>query len=323
MLVNCPRCGTRVLPMADGRCPACKRRMDGEDEADAAATPDVVAPGSTVPAGPQGVSPSVWAGGYLAYTALTFWWVFGYVGPGRWLGDLQLDLIGSYYALVSLLVLHVPGILLLRKLSGGGPVHPGFEVERALPNPWLQDLLVPVVILVVGLVIAAIPWRRAYGDDLGRISVEQAFEADQATYYAEVTGILSDQYMLVEKGDEKRYYRSLDAKDAGFSSAIRVIAQVHQPKKPAAGMDGLHHVRGFVSDSVPGEVRAWLEKTTGRRVDDDARFLRSGVVDRKRHRIGMWLIIAGTLAFATIRFVSNRRARRAAPPHRHSANSAA
>ena len=180
MLVNCPLCGTRVLPMADGRCPACKRRMDGEDGADDAPAPGPVASRPAAPAGPSGAPRSVWAGAYLVYTALTFWWVFGYVGPGRWLGDLQLDLVGSYHGLVSLLVFHVPGIVLLRKLSGAGPVRPGREVERALPNPWLQDLFVPVVILVVGLAIATIPWRRAYGDDLGLISAEQAFELTDA-----------------------------------------------------------------------------------------------------------------------------------------------
>jgi len=30
MLATCPRCGTRVMPMPDGRCPACKRPWSGD-----------------------------------------------------------------------------------------------------------------------------------------------------------------------------------------------------------------------------------------------------------------------------------------------------
>jgi hypothetical protein len=247
---------------------------------------------------------------YIAYTALTFYWMFHYVGPARWVGEVQISLFGAYWDLLSLILMNIPGLLLLGYLQNKISSTSNSLESPPSKLPEMEAFIVPGVILGITILIAISTHNQYSAPDLGNVSMSniEAGKINTSSYYAKTSGYLDKNYVSIEKNNiVKGPFFPVHA-TPNSSSPVALVANFTSTKlddKLIAfsedkfneyieknSVDGQVKLQGFVDSALPGEARAWLEKK-GIKVADNAKTLEVGAQKTQGKQDVYWVLGIG------------------------------
>jgi hypothetical protein len=267
---------------------------------------------------------------YIAYTALTVYWMFHYAGPARWVGEIQISLFGAYWDLLSLIVMNIPGLLLFGYFQNK-TTSPSNTLERPPSKfPELYAFILPAIILGITILIAIDTNNQAAAPDLGNVSMGniEAGKINTSSYYAKTSGYLDKNYVSIEKNNSVNGPFSPVHATPNSSSPVSLVANFTSTKlddeliafskdkfneyieKNSVG--GQVKLQGFVDSALPGEARAWLEKK-GIKVADNAKSLEVGAQKNKGKGDVYWVLGIGlgiTLGLTLLVFYQERQATR-------------
>lgn len=247
---------------------------------------------------------------YLAYTALTFYWMFHYVGPARWVGEIQISLFGAYWNLLSLILMNIPGLLLLgyfqNKIASSSN-----SLERPSSKfPDMYAFIVPGITLGVTILLAISTHNQDSAPDLGNVSMSniEAGKINTSSYYAKTSGYLDKNYVSIEKssgvnGPFFPIHATFNSSTpvalvANFASAklddelIAFSEDKFNEYIERNSADGQVKLQGFIDSALPGEARAWLEKK-GIKVANNAKTLKVGAQKTQRKEDVYWVLGIG------------------------------
>jgi hypothetical protein len=259
---------------------------------------------------------------YIAYTALTFYWMFHYTGPARWVGEIQISLFGAYWNLLSLILMNIPGLLLLGYFQSK-TASPSNSLERPPSKfPEIYAFIVPAIVLGITILIAIDTNNQASAPDLGNVSMSniEAGKINNSSYYAKTSGYLNKNYVSIEKDNSVNGPFFPVHATPNSSTPVALVANFTSTKlddeliafsedkfneyieKNSVG--GQVTLQGFVDSALPGEARAWLKKK-GIKVAENAKTLKVGAQQTKGKEDVYWVLGIGlgiTLGLALLIF---------------------
>lgn len=199
-----------------------------------------------------------WAFAYLAHSALVVWLVTAYVGPGKWLGALQLKLFGAYLPVVSVLVLFLP-LVGLARLLGQGKMSGGDILSLAAGRrfrPYLRTF----ALFIIGAILLNIIGRQAFAPVLGPLTVEEALARPEYSFYAEVGGWLDTQGLGVGREGRRTMYLPLRSLENSTEPVRLIVSGSEHQVQKVLGSERTQHltVSGYVSHYLPDDVESWL-----------------------------------------------------------------
>jgi hypothetical protein len=247
---------------------------------------------------------------YISYTALTFYWMFHYTGPARWVGEIQISLFGAYWNLLSLILMNIPGLLLLGYFQSK-TASPSNSLERPPSKfPDIYVFIVPAITLGVTILIAISTHNQSSAPDLGNVSMSniEAGKINNSSYYAKISGYLNKNYVSIEKNNSVNGPFFPVQATLNSSTPVALVANFTSTKfddeliafsedkfneyieKNSVG--GQVTLQGFVDSALPGEARAWLEKK-GIKVADNAKTLEVGAQKAEGKEDVYWVLGIG------------------------------
>jgi hypothetical protein len=278
----------------------------------------------------------------LALLGLTFYWMFTYSGPYRYLAELQLQWFGSYDRNITcLLVLSglifgslfgLLGLVVTTKFlfHGAEGLVPGMPTaSAATPDPaiqmverWRRNLL-PVFLYGIPLVLFGIGaysyYNGTHEGNLRQLTAAdfQSGKLQARPVYADVRGHLSDQYI------SKDYYlyfaMTSEANTASPAPLLVGVGENEAAKCLHREADGTYTVRGVADKGLiglgqEGDVKYAFEKI-GIALADPVWVVRAGRDPSNDRMVGL-SVMGGAVIFAALAFawLSQQKRKRAASP---------
>ena len=263
-------------------------------------------------------------GSTVVGVALSFYWMFTFSGPYRFLAELQTKWFGWYVPKLTMLIIvfAIVGLVLgVRKIVQG--------TERPVPNSalalaptantsvakssslpmWIASPYSRLLLLVVPFGLGLYSYVNA--SRAGQLRHVQAADFDNGSVserviYASVSGELGSDYVT---GDNYMYIpmRQSETSDEPVSIVVGVsknmVKEYLQPR-PGGGVI----VQGMAERNLDAEVKVALEKS-GVTLADKVWVVHTGRSPQSDMKFGMWLMI-GTVPFgAGLLFLVKYRAR--------------
>lgn len=253
------------------------------------------------------------AGSVVVVTGLglSFYWMFTYSGPYRYLAELQMKWFGAYVPKITILliVLGFVGIaagikLILRGAERPAPVMPqgsvvsdpgssaatGVALKPAIsPNALLLSPYARLLVILVPLGMGGyLYFNAAQAGELRQLQVAEVDtgRVNSRVVYADVRGYLSRNYMMK---DNYMYIPMLNTETAAPAHVLIGVdkKQARQYLLPQA--DGTFVVRGMVEKNLEGDVRVAFEKN-GIPLGDNVWVLHTGRSPRSDEKFSLILI---------------------------------
>jgi hypothetical protein len=258
------------------------------------------------------------SGLYVAYFLLTMYWQFNYIGPCKFLGEIQVTLFGSYWPIINFIILHIPAAMvffrLQQQLDRGENVSESAQPNNSLfSNPLIKDLIPSVVILGITLWIVSIVSGQAFDPDLGQINLRdlETGKIARSSYYARVSGYSNDENVKTQKGKDNPWvYIALHSEPNSRSPVHLIIASDEMEVDKYIQKDPSTKriiTQGYIESGARGEVRAWLEKD-GVKVADDVKYITPRIDRNSAKNLPIGIGIAG-IVLASYVFIQNLRER--------------
>lgn len=247
---------------------------------------------------------------YLAYTALSFYWMFHYVGPARWVGEIQISLFGAYWDLLSLILMNIPGLLLWGYLQNKIASRSNSLERPPSKLPEIETFIGPGIILGITILLAVSIHNKDSAPDLGNVSMSniEAGKINNSSYYANTSGYLDKNYVSIEKNNGVNGPFFPVHATPNSSTPVALVANFTSTKLDDEliafsedkfneyieqnSVGGQVKLQGFVDSSLPGEARAWLEKK-GIKVADNAKTLEVGAQKTPGKQDVYWVLGIG------------------------------
>jgi hypothetical protein len=254
---------------------------------------------------------------------ISFYWMFSYSGPYRYLAEQQIKWFGWYVPKLTLLliVLGLFGIVALGKLILQGAERPA----PVLPQPAGTAVLGNGAVATPGA--ASLQWRMWYlaipvlmggyfyfnatqAGELRQLQAED-FGGGRVTsrvVYADVRGQLSKDYMM---DDNYMYVPMRQSNEA--SEPVHILVGVDKARTKDylhRQADGTFLVRGMVQKDLGGDVRTAFEKN-GMALAEPCWVVRTGRDPQGDRNIALIIIgisaVVGALAAGWAKYKSGRR----------------
>jgi hypothetical protein len=258
------------------------------------------------------------SGLYIAYFMLTMYWQFNYIGPCKFLGEIQVALFGSYWSIINFIILHIPAAIVFFGLQqqierGKNTNESDSQTNSFFSNPIIKDLIPSVVILAITLWIVSIVSGQAFDPDLGQISLKdlETGKITRSSYYARVSGYSNDENVKTQKGKDNPWiYIALHSEPNSQAPVHLIIASDEMEVDKYIQKDPRTKkvtTQGYVESGVRGEVRAWLEKD-GVKVANDVKYITPRIDRNSAKNLPIGIGIAG-IVLAGYVFIQNLRER--------------
>jgi hypothetical protein len=255
---------------------------------------------------------------YIVYFALTMYWQFNYIGPCRFLGEIQVALFGSYWPILNFIILHIPaGIIFFRlqhQIDRGENINESKDRDNSLfSNPIIKDLVPSAFILAITMWIVIMTSGQAFDPDLGQINLGdlEMGKIARSSYYARISGYSDDKIVKIQKGKDNPWiYIALHSTPDSKAPVHLIIASDEMEVDKYIQKDPRTKkvmTQGYVESGVRGEVRAWLEKD-GVKVADNVKYITPRIDRSSAKNLPIGIGIAGVI-FAIYTFVQNLRER--------------
>jgi hypothetical protein len=266
----------------------------------------------------------------VVLAAITFYWMFTYSGPYRYLAELELKWLGSYsvagtfllvafgwallFGIVSLLLFGVRKDMAARFRSlTSKQVLMHQDIWAAMPPAWVRLRLARFVALLTCLGMGA--WYFYSGATAGALQQLDAADFQSGklhsrVVYADVRGRLSQKYLA---NDEDEIYIPM-AGSAGPSAPIRVIVSTtrSQMRKQIRGQaDGIYTVRGIADKWLPADIKYTFAKN-GYTLADSVWVVRAGHSPSSDRQMALIALALGIVLAGIIKHLENRARRRVA-----------
>jgi hypothetical protein len=258
------------------------------------------------------------SGLYVAYFILTLYWQFNYIGPCKFLGEIQVALFGSYWPIINFTILHIPAAIVFFGLQqqierGKNSTESAHPTNSLFSNPIIQDLIPSAVILAITLWIVSMVSGQAFDPDLGQINLRdlETGKIARSSYYARVSGYSNDENVKIQKGKDNPWvYIALHSEQNDRAPVHLIIAADEMEVDKYIQKDPRTKrvtAQGYVESGVRGEVRAWLEKD-GVKVADDVKYMTPRIDRNSAKNLPIGIGIAG-IVLASYTFIQNHRER--------------
>jgi regulator of protease activity HflC (stomatin/prohibitin superfamily) len=187
------------------------------------------------------------------------------VGPGAWLAELQLSLIGTYSPILSILFLLLPLVFILefvgRRVSGISPI-PRFHFS--------EDSLVTIFGLGLAAVISWISLQQLVAQDLGEIEASAENAARISNAYATVIGITNGEFVAIEDRGVVDYFIPIFDQDFPTQPAAFVVL-VNSNKAEdqldwKVGTRDLVSTKGHLQTSITADRNFLLRRELGDKI---------------------------------------------------------
>jgi hypothetical protein len=268
----------------------------------------------------------------LAILGITFYWMFTYTGPYRYLAELQLKWFGSYYPNVTCLLVFsglifgslfgLLGLVVTTKFlfHGAESLVPGMPTApAAIPDPiipalqmverWRRNVLygalygIPLVVFGIG---AYAFYNGTREGDLQQLTAAdfQSGKLQARLVYADVRGHLSDQF--IDKESYLYFAMTSEEKTASPVPLLVGVGQNDTAKYLHREADGTYTVRGVADKGLivlrqDSDVKYAFEKI-GIALADPVWVVRAGRNPSDDRMVGLSVmggaIVFGGLAFA-------------------------
>ncbi len=210
---------------------------------------------------------------YCAYFALAIYWEWHYIGPAKFVGEIQISLFNKQWSLVNLVFLHLPVIVFLsylgNRLQSQNPDRYSDKwnlMSGFANNLFIQNALKPIIVLIIGSIILSITLEQSLGKDIGTISIAQLTSGKIAehSFYATISGYPDSNILVTQKGTSMpRVYVALRENSQSYTPVPLIISldkgdiEQYIQKEPNSKTVT---VSGFVTEGGEGKVKTWLEK---------------------------------------------------------------
>jgi hypothetical protein len=256
------------------------------------------------------------SGLYIAYFILTMYWQFNYIGPCKFLGEIQIVLFGSYWPIINFIILHIPAAIIFFGLQqqidqGNTSSESAQPTNSLLSNPIIKDLMPSAVIVVITMWIVSTVSGQALDPDLGQINLGdlETGKIARTSYYARVLGYSNDENVKMQKGEDNPWlYIALHSTPNSQAPVHLIIATDEMEVDKYIQKDPRTKqvtTQGYIESGVRGEVRAWFEKD-GVKVADDVKYITPRINRNSAKNVPIGIGIAG-IVFAIYAFIQNLR----------------
>jgi hypothetical protein len=255
-------------------------------------------------------------GSWLGFMGLTFYWMFTYSGPHRFLCEWQNKTWGHYYPALSIIVLNLPPALaigLVRKMLGLGPAPRTLDELIPLSGESARVFAVPALLFVGMLALGgSFYWSGVRAGDLRAVHADELLSGSvtDAVLYADVRGVPDERIVSTQEGGAiPVLYIPLHG-SGGEGEPAPVVIQVQEnlaeeylvPQGDTAEV----LVRGLMEQDVPRDVAPYLTQQ-GVRLSTPCWLVRPKVNPEQRKTAG--LVVSGLGAvIALFAYVMRRRA---------------
>ena len=189
------------------------------------------------------------------------------VGPGAWLAELQLSLIGTYYPILSILFLLLPLLFVLefvgRRVGGISPI-------PRIHFSFSEDNLMTIFGLGLAAVISWISLQQLAAPDLGEIEASAQNAARISNAYATVLGITNGEFVAIEDRGVVDYFipifdQNLPTQPAAFVVLVN-SNKAEDQLDWEVGTRGLVSTRGHLQTSIAADENFLLRRELGDKI---------------------------------------------------------
>ena len=229
----------------------------------------------------------------ILYTlSIVYWSANNYVGPVKFLNDIQKSIFGNYWQLASILFLIASGSFLLAFIKSWictGRFGSFAEISQSnlLDGSSVQYFLRPVGALIATIFITSVISGQAFAPDLGYVNLKdiEAGSVSHKNYYAKISGYSDGKTLKTQKSSEiPQFYIPLYS-DPTFSNPARVIISVQENEidryVSRDDPDKKISTTGYIDDAIQGSVKAWFEDK-GIKIDPNAKSITPRIKSENR-----------------------------------------